>query len=118
MGLWSTRTVSEIHFIPFSMTPVPGPVSAPWRAAFNASKRHSCTSVDLPEPDTPLRQVIIPNGMSISTFFRLCLAAFRNLRILGLDVRRFLGTGTFNSPMRYLPVSELEQFSSPAIVPE
>jgi hypothetical protein len=39
----------------------------------------SLTSVDLPEPDTPVTQVNTPSGISTSTFFRLCSRAPRRL---------------------------------------
>ena len=35
----------------------------------------SCTSVDLPDPLTPVTHVISPSGISTSTFFRLCSVA-------------------------------------------
>src|SRR5258707_389798 len=35
----------------------------------------SFTSVDLPEPDTPVTQMKLPTGKSTSMFFRLCCVA-------------------------------------------
>src|SRR5262245_46263647 len=106
IGLWSTSTTSEIHLSPDSTTPVSTPGSPAFNAARIASNKQSWTSVDLPEPETPVMQVIMPSGISTSMFLRLCFAALRIRKILGPGFRRCLGIGTFNSPLRYLPVSE------------
>src|SRR5207247_6170951 len=117
IGLWSTRTTSEIHFMPVSMTPVPETGSAPCRVAFMDSNKHSWTNVDLPDPETPVMHVIKPSGISTSIFFRLCLAAFLSLIVLGPGNRRFFGLETFSSPLRYLPVSEAVHFVTPSSLP-
>src|ERR1022692_4174177 len=40
----------------------------------------SCTSVDLPEPETPVTTTIAPSGISTSMFFRLWVRAPKNRR--------------------------------------
>ena len=53
----------------------PAPRSAcPWRAAAPAYST-SCTSVDLPEPDTPVTHTRRPSGISTSRSCRLCSLA-------------------------------------------
>ncbi len=64
-------------------------------------------SVDLPPPETPVTQVNVPSGISAVTFFRLLPRAPEILSIRPFcGLRRFGGTGTESSPVRYLPVSE------------
>jgi hypothetical protein len=43
--------------------------------ARSAGYSTSCTSVDLPEPDTPVTQTRRCSGISTSMFFRLCSRA-------------------------------------------
>ena len=57
----------------------------------------SCTSVLLPEPETPVTAVSAPMGMSTSTDCRLCSVAPRSV-IHGPSARRTLGI-----PIRFLP---------------
>src|SRR3569833_1118052 len=82
-------------------SPVPLMVSAAWRLSV------SFTSVDLPEPDTPVTQVMRPSGMSTLTPLRLLPLAPRicNWRAGSFGVR-CSGTAMVSSPLKYLPVSE------------
>src|SRR3989338_6335012 len=80
------------------------------RYSLFATERYkiSFTSVDLPEPDTPVTHTNRRNGISTSMFLRLCAAAPLIL-ILGVDestFRRFSGSSIFNSPLKYFPVRE------------
>ena len=59
-----------------------------------------------PPPETPVTQVKVPTGISPVTPFRLLPRApviFSRFLPIG---RRFSGTGTSRSPMRYWPVME------------
>jgi excinuclease ABC subunit A len=60
----------------------------------------SLTSVDLPEPDTPVTHVSTPSGTRTSMFFRLCCLA-RRISSWPDGVRRFSGTGIDCAPDRY-----------------
>ena len=66
------------------------------------------TSVDLPEPDTPVTAMNTPSGMSTVRFCRLLARAptIRSRCLAGAS-RRPPGTGTRSSPRRYRPVSEV-----------
>ena len=64
------------------------------------------TSVDLPEPETPVTAVKVPSGKRTSRSLRLCSRAPRTTRALPLPERRSLGTGTVRSPRRKAPVME------------
>ena len=63
----------------------------------------SLTSELFPEPDTPVTQVITPNGKLTSIFFKLFSSAPLTVKN---PVGCFLsfGTGIFNSPLKYFPV--------------
>ena len=63
------------------------------------------TSELLPEPDTPVTQVITPSGKRTSTFLRLCARAPRTV-IKPVGERRIAGSGTRRLPERYCPVSD------------
>src|ERR1043166_4293794 len=64
----------------------------------------SWTSVDLPEPETPVTQTSTPSGMSTSTPLRLCSDAPRTPNLF-LAARRCFGSLISASPRRYFPVS-------------
>ena len=78
----------------------------------------SLTSVDLPEPLTPVTAVSVPSGIETSMFLRL-LARAPRITISPLSAgRRDEGVGTERSPRRYAPVSEpLPSFSRSSGVP-
>jgi hypothetical protein len=66
----------------------------------------SFTSVDFPEPDTPVTQVNVPSGMRTGIALRLCSRAPWMVRNLPVPVRRVAGTGIERSRDRYRPVSD------------
>ena len=75
-----------------------------WFACVNSV---SFTSVDLPEPDTPVTQVNRPSGNSAFTFLRLLpRAPFTWMTRFGSRGVRSAGRAIFLRPDRYLPVSE------------
>ena len=66
--------------------------------------RISATSVDLPDPLTPVMQTNSPSGIRTSMFFRLFSRAPFTSRALPLPCRRFAGIGMRRSPRRKAPV--------------
>ena len=60
----------------------------------------------LPEPETPVTQVIIPRGIFTSIFFRLFSAAFRIVKNPA-GFLRTEGTGICSFPLKYCPVMDL-----------
>src|SRR2546425_8810348 len=74
IGDWSTRTTSASASHPSSArtSPTGSPrccfaVCAPWRRASSWRYSTSCTSVDFPDPETPVTAVSVPSGMRAST---------------------------------------------------
>ena len=63
-------------------------------------------SVDLPEPDTPVIQVIKPNGIFKSTFFKLLPVAPNSSSHLSLVAWRSLGISILRTPDKNWPVTE------------
>ena len=59
----------------------------------------SSTSVDLPEPDTPVTVMKQPRGSSTSRSFRLCSRAFLMTTQSSPGSRRIWGTGIDSSPV-------------------
>ena len=67
----------------------------------------SFTSVDFPDPDTPVTAMNIPSGNATSTFFRLCSLAPLTTTSRDFDrLRRAAGSGICCRPVRYAPVSD------------
>ena len=70
-----------------------------------ALKTISFTSVDLPEPETPVTQTSLPTGNSTSIPFRLCIAAPRTVKWPRSSSRRG-GTAIWRAPERNWPVTD------------
>ena len=85
----------------FRAAPSSGKASAP-----APGTRMSFTSVDFPEPETPVTTVSSPRGIGTSMFFRLLACAPRIEMALPFGTRRFQGTAILTAPERYWPVSE------------
>src|SRR5262249_12964758 len=75
IGCWSTRTASVMNSTPSSFLNVPTRLSHPPFARLIAAYNTSCTSVDFPDPLTPVTTVNVFNGMLMSTSLRLCSLA-------------------------------------------
>ena len=60
----------------------------------------SLTSVDLPEPDTPVTQVNVPSGIFTGMPFRLCSRGLWIVMKCPLPFRRFAGTGMLSDRAR------------------
>src|SRR6266487_1835438 len=93
--------------MPVILVCLPGTVLAPFSSRASALYRMSLTSVDLPEPDTPVTATRQPSGNATSTPRRLCsLAPLTATSRLELRCRRLAGSGIDSRPDRYAPVSE------------
>ncbi len=78
-----------------------------FRRSATALYKVSLTSVDLPEPDTPVTQVISPTGIDASTFLRLLpVAPTIVICRSGSAATRSSGTSIWRLPDRYWPVSD------------
>ena len=66
----------------------------------------SLTSVDFPDPLTPVTAVSTPSGILTSRFFRLFARAPRMTISPFSSGRRAFGVGMTRAPVRYAPVSE------------
>ena len=77
----------------------------------------SLTSVDLPEPDTPVTATKQPSGNSTSMFLRLCSRAPRTTSDSSAGLRRSSGTGIERLPDRYWPVIDAFDRSRPLTGP-
>ena len=75
-------------------------------------------SVDLPEPETPVTQVINPNGNSAVTFFRLLAVAptTRSMRF-GSGTCLKPGISMRRRPLKYCPVMDSGFAATSAAVP-
>ena len=77
----------------------------------------SFTSVDFPEPETPVTHVNTPNGNFTLIFFKLFSVAF--FTSIAFDLTTFLlflGTSIFFLPLKYWPVTEsFTNFTSSAV---
>ena len=66
----------------------------------------SFTSVDFPDPLTPVTAVSTPSGNATSMPFRLFALAARMVNCPCRWGRRTFGVAMMRSPRRYIPVSE------------
>ena len=78
----------------------------------------SLTSVDLPDPDTPVTATKHPSGISTSMLRRLCSRAPRITSHSPPGSRRMAGTGIVRTPARYCPVIDRSEASRSSNVPE
>src|SRR5450432_1940058 len=78
----------------------------PWSFWANARNSVSMTSVDFPEPETPVTQVRRPIGNDTDRSRRLWPVALRRVRLRAADERRCLGTAMDLRPDRYAPVND------------
>ena len=75
-------------------------------ALVRAGAMVSVTSDDLPDPETPVTTVRVPNSIFAVTFLRLLAEAPVILRAPRPGLRRFSGTRIMRLPVRYAPVME------------
>src|SRR6202162_3528660 len=84
----------------------PGLSEAPGTARASSRYRMSLTSVDFPEPDTPVTAVVTPRGNRTSIPFRLCSRPPFTVKALPEPARRASGVGISSSPVMYRAVSD------------
>ena len=98
MGDWSMATTLSTCSTPSMPACWPGVVRARWTLASIDCSRMSLTSVDFPEPDTPVTATKRPSGKATSMPWRLCSRAPRTTRCSPDPARRLSGTGIERSP--------------------
>jgi hypothetical protein len=95
---------------------VPGDARFSWVAT--ARNSVSLTSVDLPEPDTPVTHVNSPSGNSAVTFFKLLAVAPMTRKIrFGSGRWRMEGISMRRRPLRNIPVIDSGFSATSAAVP-
>src|SRR6266852_3710673 len=75
----------------------------------------SLTSVDFPDPLTPVTEVSTPSGIVTSMFFRLLARSPRMTSSPFIAGRRLVGVGIERAPVRYAPVSDRSAPPAPSI---
>ena len=75
-------------------------------ALVSAGAMVSVTRLDLPEPETPVTTVNVPNSIFAVTFLRLLARAPVMVSAPRPGRRRSAGSSTMRAPARYLRVSE------------
>lgn len=113
MGDWSTCTTLSTRSSPSTRVCRPGTFRAPLSSRARCVYRMSFTSVDLPEPETPVTAVSTPSGKDTSMSWRLfsrapCTVSLR----LWSAGRRTSGSGISFLPDRYWPVIDSALSSS------
>ena len=106
IGAWSTSTASVMNSTPSSFLKAPIRFSEPPFARLIAAYSTSWTSVDFPDPLTPVTVVNTPSGIVMSMFFRLLARAPRMTMSPLSAGRRLFGTGIDRAPVRYAPVRD------------
>src|SRR5512143_2817496 len=106
MGDWSMLITLSTNSSPETDACAPGRSREPKILWARTRYRVSRTSVDFPEPDTPVTQVIIPRGTETSMDFRLFAEHPDRARNLPLGRRRDTGTGIARRPDMYWPVRD------------
>src|SRR5271167_4502388 len=82
-----------------------------------ARNKVSFTSVDLPEPETPVTQVMSPKGNSAVTFLRLfAVAPMTRSNRFGSGARRSAGISIPRRPLKYCPVIDSGRAATSAAV--
>ena len=82
-----------------------------------ARSRMSLTSVDFPDPDTPVTATMQPSGKSTSMSLRLCSRAPRTVS-MPFGSRRMDGTGMRRLRVRYWPVMDALDLSRALTEPD
>ena len=105
IGFWSISITLSKTSIPSTPACAPGLTRARLSRFASALKTISFTSVDLPEPETPVTQMNLPTGNSTSMSLRLCCAAPRTRNEPRSSSRRS-GTAIARVPERNCPVTD------------
>ena len=118
IGDWSILITLSRYSKPVIFRNAPGRTRVRLSFADKFLQIISLTSEDFPEPDTPVTQVKVPNGIEAVTFFKLFSDAPTTVKKFPFPERRFSGSAIFRFPLKYCPVSERSQFKRPATSPE
>ena len=117
IGAWDISTTLSIFSKPFTFLYLPGFVFTLYRLFATTLYSISFTSVDFPEPDTPVTQVNFPSGNLTSIFFKLFSSAPVISRYFLFPFLLFSGTSIFSFPVKYLPVILFSFFITSSGVP-
>ena len=119
IGDWSTPTILSTESSPVTLVCRPGTIRAPFNRFASTACRMSLTSVDFPDPDTPVTATRQPSGNATSMFFRLCSRAPTTVSIrFGSTGRRVAGTGIDRRPEMNAPVADSGEAASSSTVPD
>jgi len=92
--------ILSIFSNPFTPLHFPGFSFEPFSSFATVLYNTSFTSVDFPEPDTPVIHVKTPSGIFTSIFFRLFCSAPKISIDFPFDFLLFLGTEIFFLPLK------------------
>ena len=107
IGDWSMLIILSIFSSPFTSLHFPGFSDAPFSSFAIVLYKTSFTSVDFPEPDTPVTHVNTPNGNFTLIFFKLfSVAFFTSITFVFVCFLLAFGTSIFFLPLKYCPVIE------------
>ena len=116
IGDWSIAMILSSCSIPWIFLCFPALILARFRSLASCLYRMLFTRELLPEPETPVTQVITPSGIWTLIFFRLFSCApitFKN----PVGFRRTSGTGILIRPLKYAPVTDSSVFMISSGVP-
>ena len=117
IGDWSILIILSIFSSPLISLHFPGFSDEPFSSFAIVLYNTSFTSVDFPEPETPVTHVNTPNGNFTLIFFKLFSVAFFTSIAFDFTIfLLFLGTSIFFLPLKYWPVTEsFTNFTSSAV---
>ena len=118
IGDWSMSITLSICSHPTSCLCFPGRSRERYTFCISARSRTSCTSVDLPEPLTPVTQTKSPSGISTIDVLQVVLARAEHRSRRSPGARRTCGVGITRRPERNAPVSDASHSSNPFRSPE
>jgi len=117
IGDWSIFIILSMFSSPFTPLHLPGFSVEPFISFAIVLYKTSFTSVDFPEPETPVTHVNTPSGIFTLMFFKLFSCAPSISIDLPLDFLLFLGTAIFFLPLKYCPVIEFSISLTSSAVP-
>ena len=106
IGDWSMSITLSNASMPSMRPCAPDFRRALWSRFLSARRITSLTSVDLPEPDTPVTATNRPTGISTSMFLQVVLPRAADAQHLVARRRAAPGTGIRRRPDRYAPVTD------------
>lgn len=110
--------ILSILFNPFTALHLPGFSFDPFSSFAIVLYKTSLTSVDFPEPETPVTQLNTLSGNLTLIFFKLfSVAPCTSITLDFTYFLLFLGTSIFFLPLKYCPVIESSTFIISSAVP-